>query len=651
MSFKRFWRLLAVLIGAMTFAAGAIAAEPDSTETARRAWQLLEYIAVDYAGAVQGGKIQRQSEYEEMTEFAATAAQELDRLPNAPGRQDLQAQAAALRSMVLGKADAPAVAVKAHALASALLRAYPFAVSPARPPDLVRGAELFTSRCSSCHGPAGHADGPLAAKLNPAPTNLADRSRARERSLAALFQVVTQGVNATAMPSFKNSLSDDDRWALAFHAGTLSYTDADRSAGAAIWKSRAEARAALGTLDGLAQTSEGALAAKLPPDVAAQAVAWARSHPAELASGSPQTTSLTRTRLAESLAATQAGDRKTATRLALSAYLDGFEPLEPALKARDAALMGEIETAMGRLRASLANGTVAEAETAQDSLLALLDRADAQLAPSQSDAVSTYIAALTILLREGMEALLVVVAMIAFLRKAERRDVLPYVHAGWALALAAGGVTWVAATYLVGISGASRELTEGFSSLFAAAVLLGVGMWMHQKSVAGRWQTYLKDKLSAALDRRTAWLLFGLSFVAVYREVFETVLFYAALWSEGNGLPLLAGLGSGLALLGILAAVLLRTSARLPIGQFFAASSLLVAVLAVVLAGKGIAALQEAGVLSVNPVAFPRIDVLGIHPSMQTLLAQALVIVVVVVAYWLNVRTDRPSATRTDLPA
>ncbi len=194
------------------------------------------------------------------------------------------------------------------------------------------------------------------------------------------------------------------------------------------------------------------------------------------------------------------------------------------------------------------------------------------------------------------------------------------------------------ATYLVGISGASRELTEGFSSLFAALVLLGVGIWMHQKSVAGRWQTYLQAKLSAALTRRTAWLLFVLSFVAVYREVFETVLFYAALWSQGNGLPLLAGLGSGLVLLGIVAAVLLRTSARLPIGQFFAASSLLVAILAVVMAGKGMAALQEAGILSVDPVAFPSIDALGVHPTMETLLAQAAVIVVIVIAYAVNTR-------------
>ncbi|WP_204275047.1 FTR1 family protein, partial [Stenotrophomonas maltophilia] len=78
-----------------------------------------------------------------------------------------------------------------------------------------------------------------------------------------------------------------------------------------------------------------------------------------------------------------------------------------------------------------------------------------------------------------------------FLKKAERTDVLPYVHAGWIVALAAGGLTWAVATYLVDLSGASREMTEGFSAIFAAVVLLGVGMWMHQKSLAGRWQAYV----------------------------------------------------------------------------------------------------------------------------------------------------------------
>ena len=72
-------------------------------------------------------------------------------------------------------------------------------------------------------------------------------------------------------------------------------------------------------------------------------------------------------------------------------------------------------------------------------------------------------------------------------------------------------------------------MTEGFSAIFAAVVLLAVGIWMHQKSMAGRWQAYVKEKLSSALNRRSALMLFILSFVTVYREVFETVLFYAAL--------------------------------------------------------------------------------------------------------------------------
>ncbi|MFI4895102.1 MAG: FTR1 family protein, partial [Steroidobacterales bacterium] len=361
-----------------------------------------------------------------------------------------------------------------------------------------------------------------------------------------------------------------------------------------------------------------------------------------LAANKPGGTAIAKARIAQSLLALQDGDRASAGKFALSAYLDGFEPVEPALETRDRALFEKIEAAMAAYRAQVADGSLADVRSSEQTLQHLLDEADQALAPSQHDAVAAFIGALTILLREGLEALLVVVAMLALLKKAQRNDVLVYVHAGWVAALAAGGATWAIATYLVGVSGASREMTEGFSALFATVVLLGVGMWMHQKSMAGRWQVYLKEKLSSALNKRTAWFLFSLAFIAVYREVFETVLFYAALWTEGNGWPLLAGLASGIVLLAVLAAVLLRTSARLPIGQFFAASSLLVAVLAVVLAGKGVAALQEAGLLHTSPVAIARIDLLGIYPSWQPLLAQLAVLLTAAAAFVVNTRSVRP---------
>src|SRR3546814_12873854 len=117
------------------------------------------------------------------------------------------------------------------------------------------------------------------------------------------------------------------------------------------------------------------------------------------------------------------------------------------------------------------------------------------------------------MLREGLEALLIVVAMIAFLRKAERSDVLPYVHAGWIGALAAGGMTWAIAPYVIGISGASRELTEGFGSLIPAVVLLSVGIWMHGQAQAAQCQRYIRKKLSRDLSRHPPWFLFRPAFI------------------------------------------------------------------------------------------------------------------------------------------
>jgi high-affinity iron transporter len=359
------------------------------------------------------------------------------------------------------------------------------------------------------------------------------------------------------------------------------------------------------------------------------------------ASGNSNGLALSRQRLDESLQVLRQGDKSAATRLALSAYLDGFEPLEPSLGARNKALLTEVENGMLAYRSAIANGTLAQSEGAAQRLDYLFAEVERELGGKAAEPLTTFLGSLTILLREGLEALLIVVGMIAFLKKANRPDVLRYVHGGWIVALAAGGLTWAVATYFVNISGASREVTEGLSSLFAALVLLSVGMWMHQKSAAGRWQAYLKEKLSSALSKRSAWALFGLSFVAVYREVFETVLFYSALSADGNRNALLAGLGVGVALLAVLTWVLLKTSARMPIGKFFSITSVLVALLAVVLVGKGVAGLQEAGWVGATPILAPRIELLGIYPSMETVMAQVVILLVAFSGYAMNAYRGR----------
>ncbi|WP_041559380.1 FTR1 family protein [Novosphingobium sp. PP1Y] len=636
-------RMLAVL-GAVFCTLGASAIAQAETADVQTAWRLLDYMAVDYGDAVSGGRIKSASEYAEMTEFAASVSARLAALPPTPERARLLEGATRLQAVVAAKGSPSQVADLAHGLAADLLKAYPVPLAPAKAPDFARGATLFAQNCASCHGAAGDGRGPNAAKLATPPIAFTDVARARQRSPFALYQVIDQGIDGTAMQSF-SSLPSDDRWALAFYAGHFAFSDAAAKEGERLWKADPSLRQRIPDLTALAGLTPETLAKSMGPEQADAIIAYLRRHPEAVVQQAPGSLDVARGKLAQSLAAYRAGNRHAAQELALSAYLDGFEPLEPMLTARDATLMGHIESAMGEFRASLQQGRPAdEVATRVQVLGGLFDDAEAALSPDAASSASTFVGALTILLREGLEALLIVVAMIAFLRKADRPEVLPYVHAGWIGALAVGALTWAIATYAIGISGASRELTEGFGSLFAAVVLLSVGIWMHGKAQADQWQRYIREKMSRALSRQSAWFLFGLAFVVVYREVFETILFYAALWTQGNGGMMLAGAGSAVLLLGFIAWAMLRYSRDLPIAKFFAYSAWLMAILTIVLAGKGVAALQEAGIIDIAPFAGGiRVSMLGIFPTFQSMGAQLLMLVAVGGGFVLNRR--RAAAT------
>ena len=138
----------------------------------------------------------------------------------------------------------------------------------------------------------------------------------------------------------------------------------------------------------------------------------------------------------------------------------------------------------------------------QDELTALLEKTNSQLGQAQdmlsADTLSDstlFTASLVILLREGLEAMLVVLALVTVLVKTERRDAVKYVHAGWVIALIAGIATWWAAQNLISISGASREIMEGVGALMAAVILFYVGFWMHSKTNAAAWQAYINQHI------------------------------------------------------------------------------------------------------------------------------------------------------------
>ena len=605
-------------------------------------WRLLDYIAVDYPGAVSNGRIVSEFEYDEMLEFSASIRSRIASLPATAARSRLEQSAAKLQQSIQAKASPSEVAGLARSLAADLLKAHPVPLAPAKAPDVAAAGALYASSCASCHGPAGEGPRGEFAKLDPPPIAFADRERAKERSVFGLYQVISQGLDGTAMQSFA-SLPDEQRWALAFRVGRFAFPDAEK--GKRIWEEDESIRRRIPDMAALAAVTPAALAGQIGEEKAFAVIAYLRANPAALTSSAPRQGSLqiARDNLSKSLAAYSAGNRRAAGELALAAYLDGFEPIEGILAARDGDLMGRVEKEMGEYRAAIAAGKPeAELRTRAAAIDRLLGDAETALSPDAATGLSTFLGAFTILLREGLEALLVVIAMIAFLKKAERPEVLPYVHGGWVTALIAGGATWAVATYMVGISGASRELTEGFGSLLAAVVLVSVGIWMHGKSQAEEWRRYIQEKMGRALSRGSAWFLFGLAFIVVYREVFETILFYAALWTPDNGGTILAGAGSAVALLGAIAWIMLRYSRKLPITQFFAWSSILIAVLAVVLAGKGVGALQEAGMVPLTLLSgVPRISWLGIFPTAQALGAQLLTLLVLVYGFSSNRRSSR----------
>jgi len=629
---------------AFAIAAAALTAHgaPVDDREVQTIWRLLDYIGVDYRGAVANGQVISEPEFAEMTEFSAAVGRRLAALPASSQRTDLERQAQTLQAAIAAKASPTHVSEAAQRLAAALLAAYPVPLAPTQVPNPDRGAALYAANCASCHGALGDGKGPAAARLDPPPIDFTNLARARLRSTFALSQVIGQGLAAPAMPGFK-SLSATERWDLAFYVGRFAYPAARIGEGERTWATDPSIRNRVPDMAALAGMASATLATDLGEDRATAVTAYLRAHPEAVSVASQGSLAVAKAKLAESLIAYQAGSSKRAADLALAAYLDGFEPLEPVLATRDGALMRRIELSMGELRARIDRGASAMQVREQVAVLdALFTEAEAVLAPDRASDVSNFVGAFTVLLREGLEALLVVVAMLAFLRKAERRDVMPYVHGGWLSALATGVLTWFVATYLITVSGASREFTEGFGSLFAAVVLLSVGIWMHGKSQADAWQRYIREKMTGALSKRSAWFLFGLTFVVVYREVFETILFYATLWSQGNSGAVLAGAATAALLLGMIGWGLLRFSRRLPIAKFFAYSAALIAVLAVVLAGKGMAALQEAGIVDVRPLlGAPRVAFLGIFPTLQVVLAQVAMLAAVIVGFLYNRRQVR----------
>ncbi|MCM2251075.1 MAG: cytochrome c/FTR1 family iron permease [Ramlibacter sp.] len=638
-------RWLRGVLGALyILAAPALWAQP-AAENAQAAIHMLDYVSIDYPEFVQDGKVLDPPEYQEQLEFARQSIGLLQAMPHAPEKDALVARAGQLLARIESKAPGVEVAALARAVAADVMRIYNVTVAPRQTPDLKRAAALFQAQCAACHGAQGRGDGPAAKGMDPPASNFHDEARMRQRSVYGLYNTITLGVGGTPMRAF-SELSQADRWALGFFVAGLRVAPHAADQGEALWK-HGVGKGEIGSLRALVTTPALAVAEKGGADLEA-VLAFLLKRPQALEDSRPAPLALTRARLREAVAAYAAGDRQLARRHAITAYLEGFELVESSLDNVDSKLRMETEKEMMALRNAIDSAQPADAVARQvERIGTLLDQADEKLGTGGLSAGAAFTSSLLILLREGLEAILVLAAIIAFVLKTGRRDAMPYIHAGWIAAVVLGGATWAVSSYVLTITGASRELTEGFSALAASAMLLYVGAWLHKRSHAQAWQTFIREHVTAALGKRTLWAMATISFLAVYRELFEVILFYQALWAQAGPAgqsSVLGGMAAGAVLLAGLGWAILRYGVRLPLGPFFAATSALLVAMAVVFAGHGVAALQEAGLVSVTPLGTVALPMLGVHPTAQGLASQGFLLAVIGLAWFSSRRRTGRSA-------
>jgi high-affinity iron transporter len=634
----------------VVFLALLLIALPASTlwaaDEARRIVSLIDYIGGDYRNAVQGGKIVNPDEYQEMSEFAARSLDLFRQLQSAEGdKAGIQKELNALAAHIKNKTGDDAVPELAQQIKDRLIKTYNIVTYPKALPSYPSARTIYLENCAQCHGEAGRGDGPGRESMNPktpAPANFTDAEFMAGLSPFKVYNTTTFGIDNTAMSSFA-ALPDDQRWQLAFYVMALRFSADAASAGEA-WLKGKTPPADFTSIATLATSSDDELAEKikqsLPGSPMNEVLAYLRRGLLEKTSTDPLL--IARTLLGEAATIYSQGDKQKAYQKAIEAYLDGFEMAEPALFAKDASLGRSLEAQFTQFRNSIRQGV--SNEEIQKQRLAIETRLDqaAYMLGETSDFAGYYafLNSALIILREGLEAALILAAIMAMLRVMGAAHAVRYIHFGWILALGAGVVTWLAAQTVLTFSGQHRESMEGFISIFAAAALFYVGYWLHTRSEARRWQSFIQDRVQNVLSSKRILGLIGVSFFAVYREAFEVVLFYQALWlqnAEGHQ-AIIGGFLAGVVALLVATFAIFKLGVRIPLKYFFGITGTLLYIMAFIFAGTGINQLQAAGWVPATPLEFPpALPLLGIYPTLETLAVQALLLCAfIATSFWMG---------------
>jgi high-affinity iron transporter len=563
---------------------------------AKRLSSIVGVAVEEYAKAVdESGKLISKDEFDETSGFLADAKQVADRLsgyeaPTTRSILDSLANAVTLK-------QPPSKVRELHRLFAASLGTAGAMDLPKGPLSIDEGHQLFSTNCASCHGIAGQGDGPSAHTLSTAPPGIGSKRLTPELTPTLAYNVISVGVRGTAMPAFAGQLTPQQRW------NVINYIYSLRGEPMVLPVARADATA-------------------IPGDTASPVIMALLDSALDFARNGRNA---------------EAGDR------AFDAYI-AFEPLETSARAKKPGLVATMERHFADFKGAVKRSDIKSAKQSRDAIADGLPSV-IDLTQSPSGNWEAFFQSFLIILREGFEAILVIGAVVAFLLKTGHRERLRSIWVGIGLGVVASLLTAVVLKTLLAAMPASREIVEATTMLVAVVVLFSVSYWLISKVEAAKWQKFIREKVNSALQHGGGKALALVAFLAVYREGAETALFYQALFNEGPnvGLPLALGIIAGFAVLAVIFTLFYRYGVRIPMRPFFTVTSFLLYYMAFVFMGKGVRELQEGNIMRITVIpGGPHVDAMGIYPSVETLTAQGILILLLVFA---TVKTFWPGHT------
>lgn len=372
----------------------------------------------------------------------------------------------------------------------------------------------------------------------------------------------------------------------------------------------------------------------------AYALAPAQEEPQEEKVDYKVTVENIKNKMADVLKSYEKGDVKSAISDAGDIYFDEYEAsgMENKVGAIDSSLKTTTEASFSKIVSLMKNGSSAdkiskEMQNLQDKLVTSLDKVG-----TNASGWELFIYALIIILREGFEALIIVVAVAAYLIKTGNQNRLSIVYNALVIAVILSFVTAWAVNAMFGsqLAGQSREVIEGSVMLVAVLLLFYVGFWLLSNAGAKKWSTYIKEQVNASLSGGDSKALWWTVFLAVYREGAETVLFYQALifdaQNSGDISMVAFGFIVGVVILFIAYFLIKAFSIKVPIKQFFMGTSIIIFYMSIVFVGKGVMELVEGKLFIptlVNDV--PTIEWLGLYPYYESIIPQIVMILALII--------------------